>query len=168
MATTFLFAARIVPRAAVGALQHARQELLDFLVQRLTAAELTQTIIVFDAKHAPTGRDTECQYEFRGIRVLFARDHDEADDLLEQMIRRDITPESLLVVSSDRRIQRAAQRRRAQTIDSDTWLGQLEQQRPRKAQPAEPPAADASSARNVRTDRRADAAMARRIRDFAR
>ena len=66
-----LFAARTVPRAAAGALQQARQELLDFLVQRLTTAELTRTTIVFDAKQAPTGRDTECQYDVHGIRVLF-------------------------------------------------------------------------------------------------
>lgn len=120
-----LFAARIVRQGETGALEQARRELLEFLLKKLTPVEARETVIVFDAKRQ-SRRDLPQESDFRGITVLFARDHDEADDLLEQLIRREPVPEKLVVVSADRRVQRAARRRRARVVESDTWLGELE------------------------------------------
>jgi predicted RNA-binding protein with PIN domain len=134
-----LFAARIVPRRRVGALEQARHQLLEFLAAKLTPTEAQQTVVIFDAKRQ-SRRDGPEQGEFRGFTVIFARDHDEADDLLEQLIRRDPVPEKLVVVSADRRVQQAARRRRARVVDSDTWLGELEQRRTLRMQAEPPPA----------------------------
>ncbi|MCA9102148.1 MAG: NYN domain-containing protein, partial [Planctomycetales bacterium] len=68
-----------------------------------------------------------------GITVHYAADYDDADELIEELIRRDSAPRQLTVVSSDHRLQRAARRRRATAIDSDVWFGQLLQQRRERA-----------------------------------
>jgi hypothetical protein len=65
------------------------------------------------------------ELSYRDLRILFAHDHDEADDLIEELIRADHVPQKLTVVSSDHRIQRAANRRRAFSIDSDRWYWQI-------------------------------------------
>lgn len=107
-----------------GALRQARDRLLSRLVEWLGAQKATQTTIVFDAKRAPANLADE--FVVRGIQVRFARGHDEADDLIEELIRVATAPQRLLIVSSDHRIQRAAKRRRARIIDCDEWLMQLE------------------------------------------
>ena len=60
-----------------------------------------------------------------GIPVRFAGGGREADELLESLIAQESGPRSLLVVSSDRRIQRAAQRRRARVATSEQFLARL-------------------------------------------
>ena len=87
-----------------------------------------KTIVVFDGKEAPRGLDRVAG--FAGITVMFSRPGTEADDLIEELILADSAPRSLLVVSSDHRIQRAAARRQAKSIDSDVWY---RQQRPKFA-----------------------------------
>lgn len=106
-----------------GSLERARSALLNMLVSTLSEDELATTTVVFDAKEAPPGLPDVSQH--RGVTVRFARGFDEADDLIEQLIRADNVPRSLTVVSSDHRIQRAARRRRATAIDSDRWFRQL-------------------------------------------
>jgi hypothetical protein len=61
--------------------------------------------------------------------VRYASDYTDADALIEQLIAENHVPRSLLVVSSDHRIQRAARRRRAAFIDSDRWYSELWQRR---------------------------------------
>ena len=63
--------------------------------------------------------------EHRGITVRFAAQYEEADELIEELIRADSAPRRLVVVSSDHRIQRAARRRRAKAVDSDVWYAEL-------------------------------------------
>ena len=60
------------------------------------------------------------------FRVVFAHEHDEADTLIEEMIRLHSTPKSLTVVSNDNRLKTAAQRRKAVAMDCEVWLDQLE------------------------------------------
>jgi predicted RNA-binding protein with PIN domain len=105
-------------------LARARGRLLHHLVQHLSPETRRQTVIVFDAKDAPLAAPSE--YHHQELRVLFARDQAEADDLIEQLLRRDSTPRQLTVVSSDMRLRVAARRRGAQSVKSEDWLDQIE------------------------------------------
>jgi hypothetical protein len=95
-------------RTGPALLEKARSRLLELLRGAHGAAPASVTV-VFDAKHAPRGAPAEFDYE--GIHVSFAVHDDEADDLIEQLIRRAATPRKLTVVSDDHRIQQAARRR---------------------------------------------------------
>lgn len=106
-----------------GSLERARNALLNRLVTLLPPEERVETVIVFDAKQGP--RDLPTEFDHQGILVRFARDFEEADDLLEYLIRTHSAPRQLLVVSSDHRVQKAAKRRKAKVNDSEPWLNQL-------------------------------------------
>lgn len=68
---------------------------------------------------APSGR------EVAGLDVVYAGANQEADDVIERLIAHDSAPRRLLVVSTDRRLVRAARRRRAQSIASEAFLRHL-------------------------------------------
>jgi hypothetical protein len=68
---------------------------------------------------APSGR------EVAGLDVVYAGAGQEADDVIELLLARDSAPRRLLVVSTDRRLARAARRRRAQSMTSDAFLRHL-------------------------------------------
>ena len=59
------------------------------------------------------------------IEVLYSVGFDDADSMLEDMIRQSSMPKNLTVVSSDHRIHRAAGARRATAVDSNDWIDQL-------------------------------------------
>ena len=113
-------------------LQRTREALLQFLADNINAKLLARTVIVFDATQAPPGLPGEVA--FAGMKVLFSRRGQEADELLEDLIAAHRAPRELLVVSSDHRVQRAARQRGAKYADSDQWLTTLQ----RPAQPASP------------------------------
>ena len=135
-----LFQSQLVGRARGSQwLLAARNRLLKLLASRLTAAELSTTQVVFDAPQvgqAPPGLTQPS-----GLSICYAVNHDEADDLLEQIMREHPTPKQLTVVSSDQRIRRCAHAQRATSIDSQTFLDQLER---RPASPAPAPATNPS------------------------
>ena len=83
----------------------------DFLPSAIEPKELPETTIVFDAAEAPPGLPRVVTHE--GMTVRYASDYDDADALIEELIAGDHVPRSLMVVSSDHRLQRAARRRRA-------------------------------------------------------
>ena len=130
-------------------LQHARESLLRLLARELSVELRAETTIVFDA-NTPRRSDASAEQEFQGMRVLFAEQHDDADELLETLIRGWPQPRQLTVVSSDLRIQRAARRRHATAVGSDQWLYHLPQlrQAPEEkeaaapAKPSQAPTAD--------------------------
>jgi len=70
--------------------------------------------------------------------VVYAGGGKDADSLIERVIDACDAPKRLTVVSSDRRLQRAARRRGASFLDSDTFL--------RRAHGTDPPATEASGA----------------------
>lgn len=111
------------PGAGPSTLERARHALLEFLADNVDPAESTRTTVVFDAKNAPPGLQRTTQH--RGLTVRFAAKHQEADDLIEELIRADSAPRQLTVVSSDHRLQRAARKRKAVAIDSDMWCQQI-------------------------------------------
>ncbi len=108
---------------AGGTFQRSREALLNFLASSIPENELAQTTIVFDAAAAPPGLPRTLTH--RGMTVRYASDYTDADALIEQMIQEHHVPRSLLVVSSDHRIQRAAKRRRAISMDSERWYSEL-------------------------------------------
>jgi predicted RNA-binding protein with PIN domain len=117
-----------------GTLQASRESLLRFLAAAIDPADRSQTTIVFDAAEAPPGLPRTVVFET--MTVHYASSYDDADELIEELITKDNVPRSLLVVSSDHRIQRAAQRRRAKFIDSDVWFADASRRRNQRRQPA--------------------------------
>jgi uncharacterized protein len=110
-------------------LHHERMSLIRRLAERLPQTVRERTCVVFDAKDPPrtlpgTDEVTD-QFVFEGILVRFAVGYDEADDLIEELIAAETVPKSLMVISTDRRIQTAATRRGAMTLDSDLWFDWL-------------------------------------------
>jgi uncharacterized protein len=115
-----------------GNLERARLALLNTLVESLPAEEVARTTVVFDASESPWG--VAKQTTHRGIRVQFAAQDDDADSVIEALIKADSAPKRLTVVSSDHRIQRAAKRRKATAVDADAWFGQLLRERAERSQ----------------------------------
>ena len=103
-----------------NALRAARGRLLHLLVDLIEASKRDRTMIVFDAKRAPPGLPD--RYVYQGIQIVFARDWDSADEMIQTEIRRHSSPKTLTVVSSDHAIHRKALARGATVIDSDEWL----------------------------------------------
>jgi hypothetical protein len=119
-----LHASGILPRGiGPGTLERARAALLNFLAESLEPDELRLATAVFDAREAPRGLPRIVDH--RGLRVHFAPNPGDADELIEQLILADHSPRRLIVVSSDHRLQRAAKRRRATPIDSDIWYTEI-------------------------------------------
>jgi uncharacterized protein len=119
-------------------LAKARLRLLGFL-RAAHGDNAPNVTVVFDAKQAPPGLPAELDYQ--GLQVAFAVDQDQADDLIELLIRKASVPRQLTVVSNDHRIQQAARRRHCLVLDCGTYLDQLEQLRgaPPPQRPGEAP-----------------------------
>lgn len=110
-----------------GTFQRSREALLNLLASSIPEPERIQTTIVFDAADAPPGLPRTVTHH--GMTIRYASDYSDADALIEQLIREHHAPRSLLIVSSDHRVQRAAQRRRSSFVDSDRWYSALWQKR---------------------------------------
>lgn len=104
-------------------LENSREALLDWLGQVLSEAQRKRTTIVFDAREAPPGLPKSANRH--GLRIQFAPRHSDADEMLEEMIRKHSSPRKLTVVSSDHRLHRAARRRKATPVDSDRWIAEV-------------------------------------------
>ena len=109
--------------AAAGTLHGSRDALLAFLVRVLNERERKATTIVFDAAGAPPGLPAIVPFD--GITARFARGYDDADALLEEIIEQHPTPKSLVVISSDRRVQRAARHGGAKVVESQSWFDEM-------------------------------------------
>lgn len=120
-----LFQSQLVGRGrGPGWLEKSRRRLLVTLVRSLTTPERATTTIVFDA--AQFGEKLSDFLFDNSIDVRFANEYPEADDLLEELIRKNPHPKQLRVVSSDQRIRRCARARKAESIDSESFLEQME------------------------------------------
>jgi predicted RNA-binding protein with PIN domain len=133
-----LHASTVTPTAAnQGSLEATRNALLDHLLEYLPPGMASETVVVFDKG---SERDLPAESRYGELTIRFAINHPEADDLIEQLIREDSTPKRLTVVSSDHRLHRAANRRKATPIDSEDWLANLLQNANRSAvRPEGPP-----------------------------
>lgn len=106
------------------AFRKSRNRFLNVLAATLDEVEAYQTTIVFDAALAPPHLPAEQGY--KGLTVIFAVDDDSADDRIEAMIRSDKTPKTLVVVSSDRRLRIAGERRGAKVLSADDYWTKLD------------------------------------------
>jgi predicted RNA-binding protein with PIN domain len=93
-----------------------RQALVEELVSYKRARRHAITV-VFDGAAAPFGSPGHDQV--KGIRILFSRQGESADALIETMVRKE--REKALVVSSDNAVASAAERWGASVIDSRTF-----------------------------------------------
>lgn len=130
-----------------GGLERSRLALLNFVAESLDEHERQGATVVFDARGAPRGLPRVLVH--RDITVRFATGYEDADELIEELIRSDSAPRGLTVVSGDHRLQRAAHRRRATAIDSDQWCADALRRRaqrpvgpPEPSKPAPPPAGE--------------------------
>jgi predicted RNA-binding protein with PIN domain len=110
------------PRTKSAGLVAARRRFLDYVAERVHGRDL-HVAVVFDASNAPPHVEAETQY--RGMTVYSAK-HQEADDLIEELIHRQAAPKQLVVVSNDRRLRKAAERRRCGYLRSDAFLDWLD------------------------------------------
>jgi predicted RNA-binding protein with PIN domain len=106
-----------------GSVGRLHVALLDFLASVLDPAECERTTVVFDAKGRLAGQRRTMQHA--GIIVHYAARTEDADTLIAELIQDHHSPRNLTVVSSDHQVQRAAKRRRAKSVDSDAWYGEL-------------------------------------------
>jgi predicted RNA-binding protein with PIN domain len=112
-------------------LELARLDLLRLLLERF-GDEASSVTVVYDAQGAPpTVRDRQ---DHGGIDVRFTR-FEEADDLIEALIRQAAAPEQLTVVSNDRRIKEAARRRRCPVVECVEFWASLTQKPEPSASP---------------------------------
>ena len=123
-----------VPIRGRANLEKARLALLNFLAESLDPEEVPRTVVVFDAHDPPPGLPREMRH--KGLLVRFSPRDEDADTLIEELIREDTSPRRLTVVSSDHRIQRAAKRRRARAVDSDVWFAEVLRARQQRQQAA--------------------------------
>jgi predicted RNA-binding protein with PIN domain len=124
-------------RVGPAGLEKARLGLLG-LLRAVYGEEASAVRVVFDAANAPPGAAEEENYQ--GIHVHFAVQQEQADDLIESMIRHDPAPRQLTVVSDDHRIQRAAQRRHCTVSGCAEYLDWLERHRRERRRSAREPA----------------------------
>ncbi len=115
-------------------LEGARTRLLRRLAYQLTKDERAAAIVVFDAKTILPVTSREELIE--GFRVLYPEPGHEADELIEQLIAQETHPRKLRIISSDRRLHRAARERMATAINCDKFLDELDE---RKPAPEDPP-----------------------------
>ena len=64
-----------------------------------------------------------------GMTVHFARRNSDADEMIEELLEDHRNPKSLVVVSSDHRVQRAARHHGATFSDSELWYAELKSSR---------------------------------------
>src|SRR4051812_17317201 len=103
-----------------AAWDRARRELLDWLADRHgpAAAEVT---VIFDAQNSLGGVVEEAH---RGLRVLRDRGRT-ADDMIEDLLRDERSPQTLTVVSNDGRVREAATRRGAHVRKCNEYVDEL-------------------------------------------
>jgi predicted RNA-binding protein with PIN domain len=113
-----------------------RQQLCRLLIE-WAQRKREEVVVVFDGV-APRGALGE-QLHGKGIGVIYSGAGRSADALIAQMIEASSAPRRLLVVSSDRQVQRAARRRRCRHVGSPVFFtGVVRALSTRRASAAEP------------------------------
>ena len=130
-----MFAAGLMGRKfGPDGFRKVRQRFLNDLAATLDPVDAHMTTVVFDANDAPGHVPASTRH--KGVTVLFAVDHDSADERIEDLIAHHPNPKTLTVVSSDHRIQRAASRRKARVLSADDFLTRMDTLKERKKAPA--------------------------------
>ena len=93
--------------------------------------------VIFDGKGPP---DKEGFDNIDYLEVSFSGTGSDADSIIEDKIRASTAPKGLTVVSSDRRLRKAARTRKATSVKSEVFWIDLKKQLSRKATEEEPAA----------------------------
>ena len=107
-----------------------RTRFLNDLAAWLDPVEAHLTTVVFDAVEAPLNLASATRH--KGLSVLYAVEHESADERIEELIVQHSSPKTLTVVSSDHRIQKAAIRKRAKVLSADDYWCLLDDLKGRK------------------------------------
>ena len=93
--------------------------------------------VVFDGAGPPdkAGFDT-----IGNLEVSFAGYGSDTDTVIEDKIKANTAPKRLTIVSSDRRLRKAARARKAASVKSDVFWNNIQKQLSRKRRTREPPA----------------------------
>ena len=119
-----------------GVLERAREKMLELVIKDLPESWRPETTIVFDALEPPEFLPNS--YQRSGVHIVFARDYQDADEMIIEMVLAAQRGESVVVISSDHRIQATVRRRHFIYRDSDQWyFGGM--QLPKRNQNAAPP-----------------------------
>jgi predicted RNA-binding protein with PIN domain len=114
------------PTYGPGDLQRCRERLVRWLLEHLDESQRSDTQVVFDAAAAPS--DSDLFQTVQGLHVVFAPAGTDADSEIERMLKKHSAPKQVIMVSSDHRLHKAAQRRKARPIDSEDFVAQMEEQ----------------------------------------
>jgi predicted RNA-binding protein with PIN domain len=115
-------------------LEGARRALLQALADRFAEGAVT---VVFDARHAPPGVRPE--RDDHGVHIVYTTEG-EADDLIEDLIRKESAPQYLTLISNDHRLREAARLRGCRQIECVAFFADLGSRHPPPvAPPAEAP-----------------------------
>ena len=119
-----------------GVLERAREKMLELVIKDLPESWRPETTVVFDALEPPEFLPNS--YQRSGVHIVFARDYQDADEMIIEMVLNAQRGESVVVISSDHRIQATVRRRHFIYRDSDKWyFGGM--QLPERGQDAAPP-----------------------------
>lgn len=110
-----------------GGFQRVRHRFLNDLADVMGAVDAHQTTVVFDASTSPKQSVRESTH--KGLSIIYAVDDENADARIEQILAHHGTPKALTVVSSDRRIRQAAERRRARAVTAEAFWIELDDRR---------------------------------------
>ncbi len=116
-----------------GDLEVCRKRLLQQLSVRLNSVAARRTTVVFDAFGAHD--DANRVQMSHGMSVVYAPAGTDADSEMERLIAAHSSPKQLLVISSDHRLHKAAQRRKAKAVDSEVFWESLD---PASSSPSKP------------------------------
>ena len=106
-------------RYEAGVLEHAREQWLTLVIKDLPESWRPETTIVFDALEPPEFLPNS--YQRSGVHIVFARDYQDADEMIIEMVQNAQRGEPVVVISSDHRIQATVRRRHFIYRDSDQW-----------------------------------------------
>lgn len=123
------------PNVKEDDLRCGRIGLLSAVREGLPEEAVRETVVVFDSRVEIDLPEEPEVAAFPG-QVRFAAKYREADDLIEELIRREPRPEKLTVVSTDSRIAKAAKRRRAISMTSEAWWDALRDGKLLKVEPS--------------------------------
>lgn len=110
--------------------ERARRTMLDWLSDQLGNAA-GDTTVIFDAQNTVGGVVEEA---YRGLHIIRDRGRT-ADDLIEDLLKEDRSPQTLTVVSNDARVREAAKRRNCQVLKCSEYVDQL-MRSPKRPDPA--------------------------------
>jgi len=103
------------------------------ILSRWASRRRRQVEIVFDGYPPADFGAAESRFEW--VRIAFSRGDGNADEVIARRIESSTAPRRLLVVSSDRQVQRAARRRNCGRVDSGRFWQRVckDLSRPRRA-----------------------------------